>query len=426
LAQWFFFLLFMIKYIIMKNYFIFNLIALFFIMMNCNLRVLADIETAAGNSGKYRLLRLHYKNASGERGVTTFEYNQKGHMVKALWQLLDGSRNSLNFYTYDKKGNLVKKYREFSDAKTSTQLFEYDGNGNLIFEDFKRSDGVKGRTGYDYDTNGKLVQADCKGLNGWFFGVIKYKYDKNGRKTRADIEREGKKVGIINYTYGENGNLVEEYWDFPGNWSQTFTYEYDQVPDTNPKPYTSSNVFINTTSGYKVVKEDYNYSNKSGGPSFYQYDDHGKLVRKIFKRSDGLKTVTDFFYDADNKLIKSLRRYADGKSGIFTYEYNEDRKLINRTFKHIDGSTASETYEYGSSGKLVTAVWDKFDTWLTGTITFDYDKKGYLSTGHFKGNGEKNFDAEITFKHDKNKNLRVIHWDFSFKGTQTYTFGYDK
>lgn len=414
------------KILIMKKYFILSLIALFFIMMNSSIHALNDTEAAAGNSGRYRLLRLHYKNSSGERGVTTFEYNQKGQLYKALWQLLDGSRNSLNFYTYDKKGNLVKKYREFSDTKTSTQVYEYDGNGNLVFEDFKRSDGVKGVTSYDYDKNGKLVQADCKGLNGWFFGVIRYHYDKNGKKTGADIERKEKKIGTISYSYGENGNLVEEYWDFQGKWSQTFTYEYEQLPVTNRKPYTSSNVFINTNSDYKVVKEDYNYSNQSGGPSVYQYDDGGKLVRKIFERSDGFKTVTDYFYDADHKLIKSLRRYANGKSGIFTYVYNEDRKLIHRTFKHIDGSSASEIYEYDSSGKLIKAVWDKFDTWLTGTITFDYDKTGYLSKGHFKGNGEKKFDAEISFTFDKNKNLTMIHWDFSFKGTQTYTFEYEK
>jgi phage gp45-like len=100
--------------------------------------------------------------------------------------------------------------------------------------------------------------------------------------------------------------------------------------------------------------------------------------------------------------------------------------LIRRTFKRTDGLTAGETYEYDNSGKLIKAVWDKFDTWLTGTINFDYDKSGYLSRGHFKGNGEKKFDAEISFTFDKNKNLTKIHWDFSFKGTQTYTFGYEK
>jgi hypothetical protein len=46
-------------------------------MMNSNLPARADIETTAMNSGKYRVLRLHYTNASGEKGVTTFEYNQK-------------------------------------------------------------------------------------------------------------------------------------------------------------------------------------------------------------------------------------------------------------------------------------------------------------------------------------------------------------
>jgi hypothetical protein len=401
-------------------------VCLLVLMLNIQFQASENTALIERKIGRYRILRLHYNNSSDEKGVTTFEYNQEGLMYKALWQLLDGSRNSINFYTHDHNGNLIRKYREFSDGKTSTQLFKYDENGNLIFEDFNRSDGIKGETSYVYDTRGILLEADCRGLNGWFFGVIKYRYDERRRKKEAEIERDGQKIGKIEYRYDENNYLSEEYWDLSGEWNQTFSYEYEECLDNKSNPYTSSNIFLTFSASNKVIKEDYDFNKKSGGPSYYEYDESGKLTRKTFKRSDGLKTVTDYFYDVDNRLVKSLRRYTDGGSGIFSYEYNENRNLIKRTFIHVDGSTAEELYQYDGTGRLIRAVWDKFDTWLTGTITFDYDRSGDPLIGHFKGSGDNKFDADITFSFDENKNLIRIHWKFSFDGTQTYTFGYEK
>jgi hypothetical protein len=37
------------------------------------------------NKEGYRLLRLHYDNSSGEKGVTTFEYAQDGLMVRDVF-----------------------------------------------------------------------------------------------------------------------------------------------------------------------------------------------------------------------------------------------------------------------------------------------------------------------------------------------------
>ena len=92
----------------------------------------------------------------------------------------------------------------------------------------------------------------------------------------------------------------------------------------------------------------------------------------------------------------------------------------------MDGLSAEEIYKYDSAGRLIKAVWDKFDTWLTGTITFTYDRNGNPLTGFFEGSGEDKFDADITFSFDADKNLIRIRWEFSFGGTQTYTFGYEK
>lgn len=178
---------------------------------------------------EYRLIKLHYENSGGEKGLTTFEYDENGNHTVSFWELLDGSRNSLNYYRYDNNGNLIKKYREFSDGITATELFEYDEVGNLIKEDFQRSDGVKGTTTYEYDKNDVLLLARCNGLKGWFYGEIHYVYDERGFKIRGDFELTDQNKGTITYSYDGNNNLISEYWDFSGEWNQTFIYEYDPI-----------------------------------------------------------------------------------------------------------------------------------------------------------------------------------------------------
>ncbi len=221
----------------------------------------------SGNE-EFRLSKLHYENSSGEKGITIFEYDEYGIMYKAKWELLNGSRHSFNYHTFDENGNMIQKYREFSDGITSNLLYKYDKQDNLISEHFERSDGVTGTTNYIYDETGKLISTDCKGLNGWFFGILTYKYEQNGKKAGATIKQKGNQAETISYGYDNSGNLIKEHWDFSGKWSQTFTYEYEKHENTFLVYYTSSNVFISNTSKYRLVEEKYDYNKSNGGPFF--------------------------------------------------------------------------------------------------------------------------------------------------------------
>ena len=186
-------------------------------------------DSTKAKDNKFRLIKLHYENLSGEKGLTTFFYSGKGMMNQAHWELLDRSRSSENYYTYDEERNLIKKYREFSDSITSTQLYKYDKKRDLISEHFNRSDGVTGTTDYEYDKYDKLIKANCNGLAGWLYGTIIHKYDFNGRKSKGIIEKDEERIGTIYFEYDEAGNLIKEYWEFPDSWSQTFIYEYEKV-----------------------------------------------------------------------------------------------------------------------------------------------------------------------------------------------------
>ncbi|MCP4724222.1 MAG: hypothetical protein GY863_04265, partial [bacterium] len=340
---------------------------------------------ACGNEDSNdRLLYLHYENSSGEKGKTTFLYDEDGVNYKARWELLDGSRYSFNYHTYDDQGNWIGKYREFSDSLTSNQDFVYDSNNNKMSESFSRSDGVKGNADYEYDSSGRLVRADCKALNGWFVGIIEYEYDESGIRTGASLKNDGQTIGSIVYTYNEENDLSKEYWSFSNGFSQTFNLEYE-VPPSKPVSYTSSNVFIANTENFRPVKENYDYSNEGGGPSHFQYDENGRLINKIFERADGLKTETTFKYDDKGLLIESSRRHNDGLVTTFKYNFNKDRKLTTRLLERSDGIKGSETYTYSTDGKLRKAIYDNFDYWLNGIILYEYDDKNNISRGSFKG-----------------------------------------
>jgi hypothetical protein len=359
----------------------------------------------------------------GEKGVTSFFYNHFGLMDKAKWQLLDGSRNSENYYTYNNNSNLIQKYREFSDGLISNIDFKYDENNLLKSEHFQRSDNVKGDVYYEYDKDGKKLKSICKGLNGWFHGQILYNYNNTENPKDAIIYQKGKSSGKIFYEYDNNNNLVKEVWDFSGKWTQTFVYEYEKYEPPKRIYYTSSNAFHNRMTNFKVVKENYDYSNEIGGSSHYFYDKNEKLIKKVFERTDGFKTETSYEFDEQGILKNSLRKYSNGLSAQFTYEYNGNRLLTKRFFEKSDGSKGSEIYDYNGKWQLTKAVYKNFDSWLTGTISFIYDSNGLLKTGFF--NGDK-FNADIAFSSDEFGNVIKVHWDLSIGKTQTYTFEYEK
>lgn len=366
-----------------------------------------------------RLFRLHYASSSGEKGVSTFVYDTDSRLVRSVWSLLDNSRNSLNTYTRDASGRIVGKHRVFSDGKTSDQSYTYNTDGFLAEEFFKRSDGVSGSAKYFRDDKGRIHHADCRGLNGWFRGRIEYLLDPGGRVSGARLIRSGKPPGRIILTRDERGRPAKEIW-YIGSWSQTFSFEYRNLPC---RTHTGSSAFLEENCDFRLVREEYDFNGKTGGPSHYGYDEEGRLVSKKFIRSDGLVTTTSYIYDPEGVLRKSLRRYSDGKTGEFSYRFSEKRRLLERGFKRSDGVTGKETYDWNDEGRLISARWDRFDSWLTGNLTFSYDRLGRLESGIFKG--EKGMEARITFAHDGNGNLNRIHWEFSSGHTQTYSFFYE-
>ncbi|MFC2124014.1 hypothetical protein ACFLU5_04310 [Bacteroidota bacterium] len=368
----------------------------------------------------FRLIKLHYENSGGEKGVTTFEYNIQGELYRAVWELLDGTRFSINYYSYD-NNRLIRKYREFSDSITSEEIFSYNHHGQLINEQFNRSDGMFGTAKHLIDGHGHTIKSICRKDKGWLDADISYLYNDQGKRVKGFIFQGNTQVGYINYEYDKEDNPVLETWDFNGEWNQQFRYEYESI---QCQIYSSSNVFIRHNCDFRLIGEDYMFDQETGGPSFYEYNSLGRLIKKEFNRSDGFKTITTYDYNDTGRLQKSNRMYSDGKTGEFSYQYNENGQLVQRLFERSDGIKGSERYKYDKNGKLVMGCYDNFDSWLNGSLTFECDRYGNLSHGFFIG--QDGFDADIDFQCDSYGNVIRIHWDFSFDKSQTYIFNYKK
>ena len=374
-------------------------------------------KTSDAPASEFRLVNIHYENSGGEKGVTHLYYDPEGMNYMAIWHLEDSSRSSVNYHFYDTAGRMAMKSREFSDDLRSVQQFEYDGEGNLAWENFNRSDSVMGLVNYIYNEDGRLEHANCRGLNGWYHGRIEYTW-KGDRKTGADLVRDSIKIGSIEYEYDEK-RLVLEHWDFNGNWSQTFRYDYQEEA---PQTFTSSNVFIRESPWFRVSSEYYENNGESGGPSHYSYDESGKLISKEFIRSDGLTTLTTYEFDSTGLLDLSHREYGDGRQTEFLYWYSVERKLLVRTFQWSDGASGSETYRY-EDGRLVRGEYMNVEGWLNGTLDFEHDENGILRSAAFTG--KDGSTASLDFSYDLNFNLIQINWEFSSGHTQTYFFRYE-
>ncbi len=376
---------------------------------------------ASGRCDKYRLHILHYQNASGERGITTDYYTAAGVNDRAVWELLDGTRNSLNFHTFDSAGNMIQNYREFMNGLTTTETYRYNSIGQMATEIFDRSDGVYGETEYTYNDQGREKAMHCERYKGWLTCDITFEHDISGRKILGIIWDDSTRAGQIDYGYDENGCLRTAHWSFEGGWSQTFTYQYEKIPEIT---YTTTNPFVTNNNRFRVSGEAYDYSGKMGGPSYYEYDQSGKLNRKHFVRTDGLETRTTYQYAPSGILVSSKRKYSDDATADFQYHFDEQRRFIGRSFAKSDGTTGSDSYTYNNRGELARAVYDNFDGWLTGNLKFEHDNLGTLTSGHYAGvNG---LNADLSFDHDQYRNITRIHWEFSNGKTQTYEFQYSK
>lgn len=384
-----------------------------------SITLLGGILINAFSDGTLRPVSLYYTNSSGEKGLTTYIYNNSGTMYKSVWHLMDMSRHSENYYKYDEQGRMTEFYREFSDGVIINEFYHYDDKGRKVKEYFFRSDGVEGTADYQYDKKGLLIKIICNMYKCWFTGEITItRHDKKGIPVEATFERNGEKAGTITYRNDEHGNLIEEIWDFNGQWQQNFLYSYEPA---NMRRIFTTSPYVFYFKNAKIIEENYYYSDGTKGPSSYQYDKNGNLIKKIYELSYGLKTETTYKYE-QGLLKSSQRKRNDDKQDDFLYYHDSRGNLISRECFNGDVLIGYESYFYDGNDRLTKAVYKNMDSWLTGTIVFEHDIFDRIIKGVFTGTP---LNAEIDFRYNDKGMVKDIIWRFSDKTEQGYSFIYE-
>ena len=399
------------------------LLPLLFLLPALPLRPQIEPDYPQGLQSGPRIWRLDYRNNQGERGCTWYHYDTRGHLSLSVWMLEDGSRHSINRFTYTPEGKLRTKDRVFPDGITATTTFTYDSRGRLIREAFRRSDGQKALMEHTYDAlGGQRLESRGSRVPGW--PDLVWRHESRGqRDTHTTLLHQGKKVGTQTRTWAPDGLSCVETLTL-GAFSQTLTtcLEAEGVQD----PPALTNPLFVCQPGWRIQAENYTYSDESGGPSTYRYDARNRLEEKTFTRSDGLRTRTLYLVSPSGRLRVSVRQGQAGKALIFTYAYDEQGRLIQRLSHPLKGEGSRESWHYDARGRLCRGEWQKMDGWLSGTMALIHDAQGRFQEGTFTSSDPGIPSAHLDFSWSPEGNMTRLHW--SFKGSkafQTYTLQHE-
>ena len=241
-------------------------------------------------------------------------------------------------YTYDERGNVIRKVEAAGTVYERVTAYTYDGDGNLL-------------------TTVRLADANTAEA------LTQLVYEERGNLTSI-TDPEG---GVTRFTdHDAMGNVLTKI-DARG---KLWSYEYDAAGQLKKviDPLGHGPEFFYDEMGKKIKEIDANNNAK-----FYDYDDKNNLISV----TDALGSSTRFEYDSDGKLLRQID--AEGKT--INYEYDPDGRLV----KTIDGNGNQIAMEYadtaGSGCSSCAAAGGASNqpsriTYPTFAKEFVYDKRG--------------------------------------------------
>ena len=205
----------------------------------------------------------------------TFKYDENGRMIFADYadELFEtyGESSDLNIY-YDAAGVLKEVKIAYNPESSVTAVLTpaYDENGYLVSISAAYNNGTRTYT-YTYDDAGRRISAVIdQNVNGgtdtWYVYNYTYTYDDAGRLVEKVYSRNST-IQTTNYTYDENGFLIQE------TMVQTYYYSYN---NTTEYGYTETITYTNDELGRHVTAEytsDESYYNYKSYIITYTYED---------------------------------------------------------------------------------------------------------------------------------------------------------
>lgn len=202
------------------------------------------------------------KRVASYGAMYEYEYDSNNNLLKRTYTDERGNLVSTETFTYDEKGQLIKKTYDSNNVEDPWSIvytYTYDENGNLLVDDRVQSSGYNTRYEYTYDEGGAPIKKTEYTPHGTYYYV--WEYDKAGNEILEKRSfADGTRDYMYSQTYDEAGNRIKTHYQYGVSdevVGETF-YEYDEHGNLLK---VTSQYSVTEYSGYKLY---YNpYSNPS-------------------------------------------------------------------------------------------------------------------------------------------------------------------
>ena len=345
---------------------------------------------------------IHYNDASGRLYRTRYyqgDYNNSSHQ----------NYRQTNFH-YDGLGNIVRQHEEgasHTDAGADRNTdFEYDASGNLI----KQTDAKGGITRFEYNAFGQVTKTtDPRGHSSFNY------YNKSGQLTLS-VDAEGYATQTAYNNFGEVSSVTRRYTQVSGTPTPTnppgivtsndfdaqTRFYYDKlgrvVQTRNQRALSDGTEYQVEFVKYDAFGQQIETINKTGGKTYYAYDDRGLLTQSRVEATTyassgvplGRENVVNYTYDnrGNQKTVSEGYHKYDQPAGVnvfvalraTSYVYDDADRLIQKIGANVDvyatdtdisasNISPTETYAYDRRGNLIESI-DAND----GRTLYYYDK----------------------------------------------------
>lgn len=216
-------------------------------------------------------------------------------------------------YTYDEKGNQIKK-EYYLEGDISTTAYAYNEQGMQTNSVLIKSDGTVTETTTGYDSRGNVIEK-AEYIRDVLQYCRTYVYDENGRLVKETEDTRTKKT-TKTYEYDNGGNKTACY---NGNIKTVYSYDSEN----------------------RLVKEEWYDGDKLYYQDLYQYDEKGNLIARTSGGQDYSKAEEAYLYDEGGRMI-SYTRAVDGKQ-----DANNTCKYIQISVTESQANQLKEKYPAG-------------------------------------------------------------------------------
>jgi RHS repeat-associated protein len=297
-------------------------------------------------------------------------------------------------------------------------------------------------------SSGLLVRVEVGELQAWqdstispaqwsgfqVYATRELTYDAYGRKkTDATLNRNGQKISLTQYSRDDENRLEctarrmnpAVYDALPANACDLGTegeYGKDRITKLEYTTYDQVKVewrawgtplqqkYVERVYDFKLLKS---VADANGNKTEFQYDDFGRITKRIYPSKTSTGSVNDsdyneYRYDANGNLRWERKR----NGAQFTYYYDSQDRIVR---KDEHGTTKDTYYQYDLRGLTLHS---RFFSHSGAGIINGFDGFGRLETASSTMGGTT---RTLTYDYDKNGNREhVTHPD-----GVAFTYGYD-